>query len=178
MAQRPTYAGTSSRGYPELASRFRDPADDQDQNNTDTNFAINRIGEGDDQSSQNIPTDARGDLSLVNRVNQWPRENRPFWLLNAEHIEKHRHPNGNGNTQQNLTQDRQGLNQSQQGQQFSLAGDQQRLSGVQQVNTNQDVLPNGGQEGQLQSRFGDSLNSETETIKPLSQRGSFAGNRP
>nr|CAH7767439.1 unnamed protein product [Callosobruchus chinensis] len=30
------------------------------------------------------------DHKLVQRVNTWPKENRPFWLINAEQIERHR----------------------------------------------------------------------------------------
>lgn len=84
-AQRPSYAGTSVKGYPELASRFGGP--------DSTVGVANRIGEQDGPTPK-IPTDARGDVDLVNRLNQWPRENRPFWLLNSDHIERHRRPNG------------------------------------------------------------------------------------
>lgn len=37
-----------------------------------------------------IPIDAHGDIALVNRLNTWPRQTRPFWLLNADQIEAHR----------------------------------------------------------------------------------------
>ncbi|XP_050307886.1 uncharacterized protein LOC126744493 [Anthonomus grandis grandis] len=91
-AQRPTYAGISPKGYPEVASRFRDPAEENNVNSTDMTIINNRFGESSDDAAQNIPTDARGDVQLVNRLNTWPRENRPFWLLNAQQLEKHRNP--------------------------------------------------------------------------------------
>lgn len=78
-AQRPSYAGTSPKGFPSLANRFKDP------NETNVNLG-NRIGEGTSTTGR-IPIDALGDSQLVDRLNQWPRENRPFWLLNSEHIE-------------------------------------------------------------------------------------------
>lgn len=88
-AQRPSYAGTSLKGYPELASRFGGPDSAADDNVR----VANRIGEQDGPTPK-IPTDARGDVALVNRLNQWPRDNRPFWLLNSDHIEKQRRQNG------------------------------------------------------------------------------------
>lgn len=85
MAQRPTYAGSGPIGRPELASRFRDP------NEVSTVAVNNRLGE--DGSTEKIPVDARGDYDLVKRLEQWPREHRPFWLLNAEAIEAARSRN-------------------------------------------------------------------------------------
>lgn len=161
MAQRPTYAGTSAHGYPELASRFQNTDDDQNSTNViATNGIANRLGE-DDQPPQNIPTDARGDVNLVNRLNQWPRENRPFWLLNADHIEKHRHPDGNTQQSNTQAQTQQGV-QNQQGVQVAANGGQTGQT---------------GQTGQIQSRLGDTVDSETKTIKPQSQRGFFTGVR-
>lgn len=94
-AQRPSYAGSSVKGYPELASRFG--GSDAAAND---NFGVaNRIGEQDGPTPK-IPTDARGDVALVNRLNQWPRDNRPFWLLNSDHIEKQRQQ-GVGHQRQN-----------------------------------------------------------------------------
>lgn len=84
MGQRPSYAGRRPIGRPELASRFRD------ENETTTVRLNNRINEG---STEKIPVDARGDYDLVNRLQDWPREHRPFWLLNAEAIEAHRNQN-------------------------------------------------------------------------------------
>lgn len=95
MAQRPTYAGTSAKGYPELASRFADP-DAPDSSNQAT--IESRLGDP-DSSNLKIPVDARGDAVLVNRLNQWPRENRPFWLINSDHIENQRRIGAVGQTQ-------------------------------------------------------------------------------
>ncbi|CAH1378106.1 hypothetical protein MTP99_019481 [Tenebrio molitor] len=89
MAQRPTYAGSRPIGRPELASRFKDP------NEPSTVAVYNRLGE--DGTTARIPVDARGDGQLVDRLNQWPREHRPFWLLNADHIEASRNAQGNQN---------------------------------------------------------------------------------
>ncbi|XP_057653000.1 uncharacterized protein LOC130891924 [Diorhabda carinulata] len=43
-----------------------------------------------DSTSERIPIDARGDVDLVNRIKTWPRENWPYWYVNAEVIEKQR----------------------------------------------------------------------------------------
>ncbi|XP_030762354.1 uncharacterized protein LOC115887149 [Sitophilus oryzae] len=130
--QRPFYAGTSVKGYPELASRFQETNDNQ-------NITINdRLGAGDEQTSQNVPTESNN--KFYERVSEWPRENQPFWLINAGHIEKHLRPNVNG----------------------------QRPNSSQATNS-------GDQRNELQSRFGEPVATETRTIKPLSQRGSFAG---
>lgn len=83
-AQRPSFAGTSPKGFPSLADRFKDP--------NDSATLENRIGEITSTTGR-IPVDALGDGQLVNRLNQWPRENRPFWLLNADHIEASRNTN-------------------------------------------------------------------------------------
>lgn len=92
-AQRGSYAGTGPIGKPGLASRFRD-----DSESTTAASLSNRLGEG--GSTERIPVDARGDHDLVHRLNQWPRENRPFWLINAEHIEAQRNrPQGSVFTQ-------------------------------------------------------------------------------
>ncbi|CAH0562548.1 unnamed protein product [Brassicogethes aeneus] len=97
MAQRPSYAGLTPKLGPELASRFKNPND-----TADDPILANRLGE---DTPTNLPTDARGDGGLVDRLNQWPREHRPFWLINAEHIERHRHPNeGQGNSQNQQVQ--------------------------------------------------------------------------
>ncbi|EFA11052.1 hypothetical protein TcasGA2_TC004646 [Tribolium castaneum] len=82
VAQRPTYAGSRPIGRPDLASRFKDPEEQS------TVAVYNRVGE--DGTTARIPVDARGDGQLVDRLNQWPREHRPFWLLNADHIEASR----------------------------------------------------------------------------------------
>ncbi|KAL1492936.1 hypothetical protein ABEB36_011099 [Hypothenemus hampei] len=105
-AQRPTYAGSSPKGYPDLGNRFRNP-DEDDGVSVEVEVGLeNRIGESDDGSTQKIPADARGDAVLVNRLNQWPREHRPFWLLNSDHLDKHRNANVQKNLNQRVTQNR------------------------------------------------------------------------
>ncbi|KAF2905023.1 hypothetical protein ILUMI_01151 [Ignelater luminosus] len=89
-AQRPWYAGTRPIGYPDLGSRFKEDGD--------VNQAPSRIPNLNDYYNvppKGIPIDAHGDIDLVNRLNSWPRQNRPFWILNAEQIEAHRNTNRN-----------------------------------------------------------------------------------
>ncbi|CAH1973870.1 unnamed protein product [Acanthoscelides obtectus] len=107
-AQRPSYAGTSVKGVPELASRFKDPADVN---------VVNRVGVDDVNAvTEPIPVDARGDVKLVQRVNTWPKENRPFWVLNADQIERHRNTRpGWGLQQQQATGNNLEVNQEQRG---------------------------------------------------------------
>lgn len=84
QAQRPSYASSGPIGRPGLASRFKD-----DNASSSTTISVeNRVGEG--GSTPKIPVDARGDQDLVNTLNTWDREHQPFWLLNAEHIERQR----------------------------------------------------------------------------------------
>ncbi|KAB0792754.1 hypothetical protein PPYR_06523 [Photinus pyralis] len=97
MAQRPGYIAEPT--YPKLASRFRN-------DNEETTAAIlnSRLGEV-DGTTEKIPVDARGDADLVHRIKEWPRQNIPYWYLNAEHIERQRNPQGvshqNSQVQQN-----------------------------------------------------------------------------
>ncbi|KAJ8930878.1 hypothetical protein NQ314_016298 [Rhamnusium bicolor] len=93
VAQRPPYAGSSPKGYPLLASRFQDTSSDSAP--VPDNTIANRIGDENSGTTIKLPVDARGDADLVMRLNQWPRDNRPFWLINAEHIEKQRNPEAN-----------------------------------------------------------------------------------
>lgn len=92
-AQRPSYAGSSAKGRPGLASRFKE------NSTSSTVSVVNRVGEDTTGTTEKLPVDARGDAFLVNRLNQWPRENRPFWLLNADQIEAARNPQGSQGNQ-------------------------------------------------------------------------------
>lgn len=77
--QKPNYL-SGSVGHPDLAYRFR-------TNETSTPASLgDRLG-GEGGTTPRIPVDARGDPELVNWLNTWPRENKPFWLLNYEKIE-------------------------------------------------------------------------------------------
>ncbi|CAH4030108.1 unnamed protein product [Pieris brassicae] len=62
-AQRPFYAGLRPIGYPAVES----------------SPLGNRFGE-----DSNAPIEARGDGNLINRIEQMPVEQRPFWYLNAK----------------------------------------------------------------------------------------------
>lgn len=75
---RPSFAGTSPKGTPDVAARFKD-----------TPNVVDRVGETGSTSTERIvvATD-----ELVERVKQWPRENQPFWLINSQQIEDHLHP--------------------------------------------------------------------------------------
>lgn len=55
----------------------------------------NRDGEsgslpGTGPSTDRLPYDALGDAFIVNHYNSLPVEQRPFWILNQQHIEAHR----------------------------------------------------------------------------------------
>ncbi|XP_044765681.1 uncharacterized protein LOC123321935 [Coccinella septempunctata] len=82
--QRPFYASSGPIGRPGLASRFKD----DNATFSSTVSVENRVGEN--TSTPKIPVDARGDVDLVNTLNTWEREHQPFWLLNADHIERAR----------------------------------------------------------------------------------------
>ncbi|CAH2229216.1 jg2620 [Pararge aegeria aegeria] len=60
-AQRPFYAGLRPIGYPALA----------------TESISNRFGE-----TADVPIEVRGDGNLINRLDQLPAANQPFWYLN------------------------------------------------------------------------------------------------
>ena len=85
LAQRPFYA--PRQPIVGVHSRFKDQ---NSSTTTSTPDLADRLGEGASTTTPKIPVDARGDVELVNKLNTWPRETRPFWLLNAEHIEQHR----------------------------------------------------------------------------------------
>lgn len=111
-AQRPYYAGASPIGVPQLASRFQDQsasssvtssttASQSSSSSLNTNpNVVNRNGGTDSTTSTTVrlPVDARGDAELVNRISKWPREHQPFWYINAQHIERQRNPQAQGNT--------------------------------------------------------------------------------
>ncbi|KAK4882875.1 hypothetical protein RN001_006194 [Aquatica leii] len=153
-AQRPSYLGGPT--YPQLANRFK-----TDNDETSTVNVINRLGES-GGTTEKIPVDARGDEELVKRIKTWPRENIPFWVLNADQIEKHRNPQGNQ-------------------QAVRTQGTQSRF-GAQQNNL-QDRFYDPYQDDfwynyyyRPRPRF-NSFESDTmtRTIRPIQTRGSFAG---
>lgn len=62
LAQRPFYAGLRPIGYPVIS----EPYD-----------ISNRFG-----YKKPLPLEAKGDGALVNRLNNLPLDNRPFWYIN------------------------------------------------------------------------------------------------
>ncbi|KAK5649563.1 hypothetical protein RI129_000592 [Pyrocoelia pectoralis] len=148
MAQRPNYLAGPT--YPQLANRFRN-----DNDETTTANLNNRLGEI-DGTTEKIPVDARGDVDLVHRIAQWPRQNIPYWYLNAEHIERQRNPQGT-------------RPQNSDGQQ------QSRIQGS-SVNLNSRF----GDYYDLQSRYGvnDIVPIFVRQIRPVATRPFFAGPFP
>ncbi|CAH1115775.1 unnamed protein product [Psylliodes chrysocephalus] len=90
VAQRGSYAGSGPKGIPQLHPRFKET------NDGSASSSIPNLGDrsgdfnGNSGNSAYIPVDARGDTKLIDRLNEWPKENRPFWLTNYEIIEKNR----------------------------------------------------------------------------------------
>lgn len=86
-AQRPSFAGGRS------GSGYKDAYVQPPTTNTDKNFIANRNSENENSvvnQTPNLPIDARGDANLVYYLNNLPFEQRPFWLVNQQHIEAHR----------------------------------------------------------------------------------------
>ncbi|XP_028141684.1 uncharacterized protein LOC114335621 [Diabrotica virgifera virgifera] len=93
---RPSFAGLSPKGVPDVAARFKpggalyNPPQDLGT----------RFGSA-DAAPERTPVDFN--VGLKNRINTWPEENKPFWYVNAEAIQKHigaspnRGTNSNGN---------------------------------------------------------------------------------
>ncbi|XP_031342302.1 uncharacterized protein LOC116170211 [Photinus pyralis] len=80
LGQKPNYLA-GNVGQPDLAYRFR-------TNETTTVQTLGfRLGDEEGGTTRKIPVDARGDPTLVDRLNTWPDKNKPFWLLNYEKIE-------------------------------------------------------------------------------------------
>ncbi|XP_023018884.2 uncharacterized protein isoform X1 [Leptinotarsa decemlineata] len=87
MAQnRPSFAGTRVIGVPELASRFANGTSDGTSSATGGQFP-SRFGAND--NSTTIPADTREEADVTKTVASWPRENQPFWFINAQHIDNH-----------------------------------------------------------------------------------------
>ncbi|XP_072395508.1 uncharacterized protein [Diabrotica undecimpunctata] len=108
-AQRPSYAGSSAIGVPGVAARFRPGGSLYNQAPQDVG---NRFGVA-VSTTERIPIDARGDVNLVNRIKTWPDENKPFWYVNAEAIEKHR--GGSLNRESNVNENQPIFNGGNQG---------------------------------------------------------------
>lgn len=89
MAQRPSFAGSRGSGY-------KDGLLPQTTSNSDAIGIRNgesvtmRTPSPTLNSIPNLPIDARGDAYLVNHFNNLPLDQRPFWILNQQHIEAQR----------------------------------------------------------------------------------------
>lgn len=102
MAQRSPFAGgIRGSGYKDGLLQQTPPSNNNNNNNfnNDNSFIGNRNGDGSIPTgfqqpsydiNSNLPIDARGDAYLVNHYNTLPVDHRPFWLLNADHIEAQR----------------------------------------------------------------------------------------
>nr|XP_023018883.1 uncharacterized protein LOC111507768 isoform X2 [Leptinotarsa decemlineata] len=103
FAQRGSFAGNRVIGVPDQASRFTNGTTDGSTSDSNLQFA-GRFSSNETSSTLRIPVDARGDENLVKRLETWPRENRPFWLVNAQLIESQRDPLGTRNNFQDSSQ--------------------------------------------------------------------------
>ncbi|CAG9858731.1 unnamed protein product [Phyllotreta striolata] len=81
ICQRPSFAGRPQEGVHPM---FKQNQTQTVQTNLDSRFGENG------GTTSTLPVDARGDANLVNRLNEWPNENKPFWLVNHKIIEQHR----------------------------------------------------------------------------------------
>lgn len=83
VSQRPPYVPRPVR-YPDVSPRFKAP----ESENVDIG---NRNGMPEVSTTTiRLPVDARGNVDLVNQINTWPEERKPFWWLNREAIEASR----------------------------------------------------------------------------------------
>lgn len=97
MAQRSSFAGgIRGSGYKDGLIQQR-PATANNNNNDDLignrnadSGPTTRIPSINSIPNDRLPIDALGDAYLVNHYNSLPMDQRPFWLLNQQHIEAHR----------------------------------------------------------------------------------------
>lgn len=89
-AQRSPYAGSRpGSGYKD---RFV-PSSGQTTDTLAGNDVVDRIGSTGDAiptTTVRLPYDALGDAFIVNHWNSLPIDQRPFWIVNQQHIESHR----------------------------------------------------------------------------------------
>lgn len=79
-AQRGSFAGSRP------GSGYKDAYLPQRDSGAPGNSIEDRFG----ATNNNLPYDALGDTFAVDYYNQLPVDQRPFWILNQQHIEKHR----------------------------------------------------------------------------------------
>ncbi|KAF5306663.1 hypothetical protein FQA39_LY08852 [Lamprigera yunnana] len=82
---------SGNAAYPELANRFKTG----EESSTTLSPLGNRLGV--DGTTEKLPIDARGDRELVDRLLTWPRENRPYWLVNYKIVEDFRNQQNRDN---------------------------------------------------------------------------------
>lgn len=91
--QRSPYAGSRpGSGYKDTYLSQSSPSSTTGQNVGDV---VNRVGESSTSATTGgttnpLPVEAYGDRFIVDHYNSLPVEQRPFWILNQEHINIHR----------------------------------------------------------------------------------------
>lgn len=80
--QRAPFAGSRPNGY-------KDKLQSNNANNSNNNGIADRFGEntGVTGTTEKLPHLALGDREIVDRLNSFPVDQRPFWLVNAQAIE-------------------------------------------------------------------------------------------
>lgn len=80
--QRAPFAGSRPNGY-------KDKLQSNNANNANNNGIADRFGEntGVTGTTEKLPHLALGDREIVDRLNTFPVDQRPFWLVNAQAIE-------------------------------------------------------------------------------------------
>lgn len=83
--QRAPFAGSRPNGYKDRLQSDKPP------DNTNNNGIVDRFGENTNTgvagTTEKLPHLALGDREIVDRLNTFPVDQRPFWLINAEAIE-------------------------------------------------------------------------------------------
>lgn len=88
QAQRSPYAGSRPvSGYKDTYLPQSTSTSALGNGNTEIG---NRDGESGPSSTERLPYDAHGDQFIVNHYNSLPESQRPFWILNQQHIEAQR----------------------------------------------------------------------------------------
>lgn len=78
--QRAPFAGSRPNGY-------KDRLQSNNGSSDSNNGIADRFGGDASGTTERLPNQALGDREIVDRLNNLPVDQRPFWLINAEHIE-------------------------------------------------------------------------------------------
>lgn len=93
-AQRGFYSGARPQGYKDKP---------QAQQTVEDRFEANVPLIGTQAATQRpLPVNAHGDQGLIDRLNQLPRENQPFWFVNYQQLEAQRGQAFQGQAQNNV----------------------------------------------------------------------------